>query len=66
MWSRLNRLSSIARRIYLRALIAILGELGKDAAKIAIASFQGDLGLGSVETQRQKNGSLDITVRLLK
>ena len=43
----------------------ILGELGKDAAEIAVVSFQNGLGLGLVDAQSQKGCGLDVPLRLL-
>ena len=43
-----------ARHRRLELLGLILGELGKDAAEIAVAFFQNRLGLGLIEAQGQK------------
>ncbi len=46
--------------------VRILGELGKYTSKIAVTVFQDILGIDLVDTQRQKDCRLDVSVSLLE
>lgn len=74
MSSRLDCPALLVRRraigmpvtILVTILVAILGELGKYAPKIAVTVFQDSLGINLVDTERQKDGRLDVSVGLLE